>query len=156
MTIPESSLEFMAAVAALTLIAMFHTFFDWKTKTWTNPIKYLKARPNIAYGIKFAGVFALVALVLGSLSGCTGKYMNYADAYVGLDIPNGTSPQCRDRGDIDDKTTSNLGLVGNVYESADTHFKTNLKYTHHSCAFNSDIRVYDAIGVELKYRIYTR
>ena len=76
---------------------------------------------------------------------------------MGLDVPYSQSPQCVSNStQVDDKTTSNLGIVVNLYESPDTKFRSNIKYTHHSCAFNTDVRIYDALGVEFTYKIFQR
>jgi hypothetical protein len=82
-----------------------------------------------------------------------GKFFSYGDFYAGLDYTNKRSPQCYGGG-VDDRTTSNVGFRVNIYESADSKFHLNSKYTHHSCALNIDRESYDAIGVELIYRLW--
>lgn len=95
-------------------------------------------------------------LALGSLLiGCSGKYMNDASVYAGLDSTKKISPQCEDRGP-DNRTTSNLGVKANLYESKDERFRSNFKYTHHSCAFSPDDLQYDAGGIEFEYKIWMR
>lgn len=122
----------------------------------TNPIEYFKENKGIWSGIKFAFFFTTIMVLLSSLSGCSkGSYLKDGSVYMGLDMPYTQSPQCLSvKDEIDDKTTSNLGLRVNIYESEDSKFRTNAKYTHHSCAFNSDIRVYDAVGVEFEYKLF--
>ena len=60
----------------------------------------------------------------------------------------------RSDGTIDDQTTSNVGLKYHLFESLDERFKTNIKYTHHSCAFYVDDQQYDAFGLELEYKLW--
>ena len=122
-----------------------------------NPIKYLKKNKDVWSGIRFALIFSVVIASLSLLNGCAGSWVRDGSVYMGLDLPSEQSPQCLDvRGQYDDKTTSNLGLRLNIFESDDTRFRTNAKYTHHSCAFNKDVRVYDALGVEFEYKIFQR
>lgn len=123
-----------------------------------NPIKYLSEKRGIWSGIKFAFIFTVILSLFGALSGCSkGEYLKDGSVYMGLDVPMQTSPQCRSySNEVDDKTTSNLGVRVNVYESGDNKFRTNAKYTHHSCAFNTDIRVYDALGIEFEYKLFQR
>lgn len=129
-------------------------------KNKTNPIKYLKEKKGVWFGIKFALIFTLVSACIGGISGCSGNgtYLKDGTAYMGLDYPmTGRSPQCLQRaGEIDDRTTSNLGVRINVYESESGNWRANAKYTHHSCAFNSDIRVYDALGIEFETKLFER
>lgn len=106
------------------------------------------------------GVGCVVALVLLSLLiGCApvatqyGSFNNGATTYAGLDYTNKVSPQCESLGP-DDHTTSNLGLRWYMWESTDGKFMANLKYTHHSCAFNPDDKFYDAPGIELEYKLW--
>jgi len=107
---------------------------------------------RILRGIAVAVVFILGMAFLG---GCTGNYITGASVYSGLDYPRGTSPQCKKNG-ADDKSTSNFGAKVFLFESNDSKWKTNLKYTHHSCAFSPDRNTYDALGVELEYQIWER
>ena len=57
-------------------------------------------------------------------------------------------------GSVDDQSGSNIGLKLNVYKQG--RFSLNSKYTHHSCAFGKDSKSYDALGIELKYRFWSR
>lgn len=82
-------------------------------------------------------------------------WFTYGDIYLGLDYPKNISPQC-ERGAIDDRLTSNGGVVGNIYRSVDRRFHVNAKYTHHSCAFNTDRNGYDAFGLVASYRFWAR
>lgn len=83
------------------------------------------------------------------------KYLNYGYMYVGTEYPfnAGPSPQCEEDGP-DNKWTSSAGLVLNGVRV--THQKVtvdlNAKYQHHSCNFNEDRFLYDAVGLE--FRLY--
>ena len=109
-------------------------------------------------GILKGIVIAVTFLVVGAgittlLSGCSGTYLNDASIYGGLDYPRDPSPQCRQAG-ADDRSTSNLGLKLNLYQSETGLFRTNAKYTHHSCAFSPDRNTYDAVGIEVEYILW--
>ena len=110
---------------------------------------------GILKGIVLAVGFAVGLAALFSLGGCSGTYLNDASVYTVLDYTKKLSPQCETMGP-DDQTTSNLGVRVNLYESADDRFRTNVKYTHHSCAFSPDDQQYDAVGVELEYKLWER
>jgi len=110
---------------------------------------------GILKGIVLAIFFALLLGLSPKLWALdlSGSVLNGASVFIGLDYANRPSPFCV-TGGIDDRTTSNIGVRGNVYESSDSKFRLNGKYTHHSCAFNVDDRGYDAIGVELEYQLF--
>ncbi len=136
----------------LSLIGLVVVWLLWSLKGQSIKAYFsTKTGKGILKGIVAAIAFALVFTLIG----CTGTYLNDASVYTGLDYTRGQSPQCGSSG-IDDKTTSNLGLRLNLYESEDETFRTNAKYTHHSCAFNPDKDNYDAVGIELEYKFYSR
>lgn len=110
---------------------------------------------GILKGIVLAMAFILALVGIGALAGCSGKFINDAHVYGGLDYTKKSSPSCVS-GTADDNTTSNLGVKANLYESVDKKFRTNAKYTHHSCAFYEDDQQYDAVGVELEYQIWSK
>lgn len=122
-----------------------------------NPIAYFKtdAGKRILSGIVAAGALMLLLAALGLAGGCSGKYFNDATAYAGIDQTKEISPQCISGG-IDTKGTSNLGAKVNLFESDDQRFRTNVKYTHHSCAVSEDRNTYDAAGIEFEYKFWKR
>jgi hypothetical protein len=103
-------------------------------------------------------LFVGIAILFG-LGGCTstkhGEFFSYSEVYVGLDNTFDTSPQCASD-NISDSLTSNGGFRQNIFESADSKWHLNAKYTHHSCVFDNDQHSYDAIGVETSYRFWDR
>ena len=138
------------------LIGLGLLCFFWATwSLWDVPVKkYFKSKTGL--GILKGVVIALLFAAFFALIGCKqGTYFNDASVYFGLDHTKNISPQCMDDG-ADNRTTSNLGLRGNVYRSDDQRFFVNGKYTHHSCAFNEDRNVYDALGAELEYKFWER
>jgi len=122
-----------------------------------NVIDYFRTKTGLGIlkGIVLAIFFALLLGLSPKLWALdlSGSVFNSAGVFIGLDYANRSSPFCV-TGGIDDRTTSNVGVRGNVYESSDSKFRLNGKYTHHSCAFNVDDRGYDALGVELEYRLF--
>ena len=96
-----------------------------------------------------------VVTVLSFADDRGGDWFNYGELYLGLDTFKGQSPQCED-GQKSTRITSNGGVRANIYRSSDKRFETNVKYTHHSCAFNGDRNTYDGLGVELTYKLWGR
>lgn len=82
-----------------------------------------------------------------------GEWFAYGEVFLGIDYTKKLSPQCHEGGP-NDRVTSNGGIRVNIYQSADERFELNSKYTHHSCAFSPDREQYDALGVELTYRLW--
>lgn len=98
-----------------------------------------------------------LTLIVGPRSALADEpvWFTYADVYLGLDYPKNISPQC-EAGEVDEHLTSNGGVLLNVYRSADKRFHAGVRYTHHSCAFNSDRNGYDAFGISASYRFWAR
>lgn len=144
-----SEADFILAIAMGLGVSAMHAFRDENAWAWfkSNPGK--GALAGIAKALAVAGAFMLVA----SLLGCSGHWGNGASGYVGLERTKSLSPQCEDTGP-DSHITSNLGMRYHAYESKDGKFKGNGKYTHHSCAFSPDDKSYDAVGMELEYKLW--
>ena len=114
----------------------------FKSKTGLGVLK------GISLAVTFAILFALV--------GCTtGTYFNDASVFAGIDYTKKISPQC-ETGGYDDRLTSNVGLRGNGWQSDDKKVRINGKFTHHSCVLGIDDQGYDAVGVELEYKWWSR
>lgn len=84
-----------------------------------------------------------------------GTWFADAGVFMGLDRTKGVSPQCV-AGGYDDRSTSNMGVRLNVWESPSRLVRVNAKYTHHSCALNPDRNGYDGVGIEVEWRIWNR
>ena len=145
----QSSSSFQFIIALLVLVAVWGLFAlrneDLK--------EYFSGRTG--KGILKGIVIVLgLAVVIALVSGCQGTYVNDASIYAGLDQTKKVSPMCE--AGPDDRTTSNIGAPLTIFESDDSKFRANARYTHHSCAFNSDRNNYDAVGVELEYRVWER
>lgn len=146
----NSALQFSLTAIFLTFVWLLWSTRDVGLKEWSKSAD----APGIWKGI---GIVLGVSILIALLTGCTtnGTYFNDASIYAGLDYTKNVSPQC-EQGGADDRTTSNVGLRGNVYQSDDERFRLNGKYTHHSCAFSPDRHSYDAIGAEVEFRFYER
>lgn len=93
------------------------------------------------------GVFALINTARAD----EWRTLEYTEAYIGLDWQlREDNPQCH-KGGTDDRITSHGGLTQHLigYGEADLE----LVYTHHSCAINDDLFVYDGVGVRVTYRL---
>jgi len=143
----SSEWAFVAAVFVFPALVLIGTM-NGPTKAYAHLRKY----PGITKGILLALV-AGVLFALGAQKANAGTWVEYTEMFLGLDRTFGVSPQCVNDGGPDPKTTSNMGFRQHIYKSDDTLYNVNLKYTHHSCAFNTDRYSYDAIGVELNYKI---
>ena len=98
----------------------------------------------------------LIAAILALLPRVAGaEWLNDASVFAGLDWTKNRSPMC-DPSEVDDRGTSNLGAVVNVWQSASENVRVNTKYTHHSCAIGSDDKTYDALGVEVEWTVWKR
>ena len=117
-----------------------------------NIFNYLKTKDGLGI-LKGIVLVLLIAGVILFVSGCNGTYFNDAHIFAGLDYANEDNGTCERKG-VDDRTTSNVGIKANIYQSKDKTFRANGKYTHHSCAFNIDDHAYDAIGLEAEYKIW--
>ena len=141
------------------MVAVVLTYIAWRLRgrSWR---EYFSTRDGkgILRGIIIApGAILLIALALSLMPSCAkaGTWFNDASVYAGLDWTKKLSPQC-DPNPVDDRGTSNLGFKLNVWQSDSKRVRVNTKYTHHSCALGPDDRQYDAVGVELEWKVWTR
>jgi hypothetical protein len=145
-------------IISLSVISLWAVLVFWGMSA-REVVGYFKKNSKIFSGIKFAIIFSLFFAAVGYISGCStssGTYLNSATVYSGIDYSVARpSPQCTSEG-VDDRSTSNLGLKVNLFSTTDGKSKTNLKYTHHSCAFNPDQNLYDAVGIEFEYEFWNR
>lgn len=79
-------------------------------------------------------------------------YFEWTEVYAGLEVPKDrVSPQCIESSSGDNRLTSNIGARQHLVGFGNATVVAN--YIHHSCAISSDIRIYDAIGIQMQYRI---
>jgi len=145
----DSLTLFVVSILIVAIVVLIANF-----KSLGKAIEYLKQNKDIAKGILIFAGAAIVSVVIFAPK-AQADYFNYVDIYVGIEQPKSLSPQCEEGG-VNDRLTSNGGLVANVWQSQDQLFDVNAKYTHHSCALNEDRNTYDSFGVELKYRFKIR
>ncbi|MGH1470155.1 MAG: hypothetical protein ACRBCS_03120 [Cellvibrionaceae bacterium] len=117
-----------------------------------------KKGKNVFGGIAmFCGLGLLVAalslLFSPKASAESGSWFKYGEIYLGIDNTFKSSPQCK-KDQYNERLTSNGGFLANIYQSYDGKFEANLKYQHHSCAFNQDDLRYDAFGIEFTYLLW--
>lgn len=149
----SSAIVFFIAVVVLAVILTLLVFGTPKAAC-----RYFRTTEGrkVLKGIVLFSAFGLVMVVVSSFAKAEepkGKWLAYGEVYLGVDYTQKLSPQCY-AGGPNDRVTSNGGLRANIYQSADQRFEFNTKYTHHSCAFSPDRERYDALGVELTYRIW--
>jgi|HigsolmetaGSP11D_1036233.scaffolds.fasta_scaffold02338_2 hypothetical protein len=109
---------------------------------------------GIVLAVLACAVIAIMSLVFPANANA-GTWFNDASVFAGIDYTKKLSPMCR-RNSTDDRGTSNLGLRLNIWESDSSRVRVNTKYTHHSCVLGVDDRSYDAVGVEVEYRLWER
>jgi hypothetical protein len=140
------------------LVTTLIAYMSWtlRGESWR---KYFSTKDGkgILRGIVVAPLAILVLGVAFSLIPTCAKadWLNDATVFAGLDYTKSQSPQC-EVNQIDNHGTSNLGVKLNVWQSASENVRVNSKYTHHSCALGKDARLYDALGVELEWRVWSR
>lgn len=139
----------------------------FKTKDGKNALVGLFGAVPLLYGLCGALVVILVTLafLFAPLSANAqtvptstifpGTWLNDASLYMGLDHPRKQSAQC-ESGGMDDRSTSNMGLRMNLWESTNERVRVNAKYTHHSCVLNRDRNTTDAIGLEVEVKLWCR
>ena len=141
------------------MVATVLAYMAWRLRgqSWR---EYFSTKTGL--GILRGLVLAPLAIVLLALllwllpsSAQAGSWFNDASVFAGLDYTKKLSPMC-ERNSTDERGTSNLGLRLNLWESASRRVRVNSKYTHHSCALGEDDRQYDALGIELEWRVWER
>ena len=151
----EDALIFVAIMAGAVVAALL-----WKVGS---PLKWrayfaTETGRGILRGILLAPALVVaLAIVLSLLPGraSAGDWLTEASVYAGLDQTRKLSPMC-DANLVDDRLTSNMGFRLGAWRSDSGRVKVNARYTHHSCAIGSDDRQYDALGVEVEWRVWTR
>lgn len=146
----NSELMFSLSIIVTLVVLMLLVFKSPKAI-----FEYFKTKDGkgILKGIVLAIVFSLLLVVASVAFSDEGKgeWFAYGKAYVGVDRTDSLSPQCYSGG-VDDRLTSNMGVIVNIYRGPDKRYEFNAKYTHHSCVFNKDRFGYDSGGIEfVKY-----
>lgn len=122
----------------------------WKTKQLFGDMKPLLWLPALAV--------LILSLLFSPDAAAEQKpqisYLNWIEAEAGLEWQIGEVEfvQCKPNTTDDlDKLGSNLGARLNLIEIDDS-IQINAKYTHHSCAVETDRLVYDAVGLQIVWR----
>ena len=124
-------------------------------------VKYFKtdgkgAGVGIAMFVGGASVLViLTTLLFPAKAKADVTWFNEAEVFIGLDQTKKLSPMCHE-GKYSDRVTSNGGVRLNVMKTTDSVVRVDTHYIHHSCAVNRDDSQYDAVGVQLVYRFWSR
>lgn len=149
-----------ALLYVVLMVAVLLAYMAWRLRG-VNWREYFSTRDGLGIlrGIVLApAAILLIGFVLWLIlpsRAIAGTFFNDASVFVGLDYTNKLSPQC-ERNSVDDRGTSNLGARLNLWESESRAVRVNSKYTHHSCALGADDKQYDAVGVELEWKVWAR
>lgn len=148
----ENAAVFIAL--ALTIIAGLFTYVAVRKGSIAAARDYFLKNegPGILKGI----VLALVVTVLFALAATVAhaepvKWGGPTTVFLGLEATKGQSPMCYDKGGVNDRLTSNIGVRQRVASWGAV--RLGAQYTHHSCAINRDREGYDAAGVVLEWTI---
>ncbi len=113
---------------------------------------------NVRAGIvMFVGLgVALAFLTMPSKSEAVElEYFQYGEVFLGVDNTFTSSPQCK-KDQHNERLTSNGGFRFNVLRTTNKKVEVNAKYQHHSCAFNQDDLKYDALGIEIVWKLWSK
>lgn len=148
----SSNLLFISSVILTTIVLMLIVFkFNFRKL-----FSYFRTKDGLGI-LKGIVIAVAVAVILAFADIVTakekGEWWSYGEIYFGVDNTDRISPQCY-RDGVNNRITSNLGAKANIFRSSDRKYEFNIKYTHHSCAFNRDRYAYDAIGIEYTYRLW--
>ena len=141
-------LQFISGIVLLVVVVGICIF-----KSPSLFIDHLKNEKSITKGILL--VVLIVPLIAIIIEKAAASSFNYAYAYAGMDYGKKRLPMC-ESGGVNDRLTSNVGFGLNLYQAPEKKFYIDAKYTHHSCAYSGDYWDYDAIGLELMYKINFR
>ena len=134
-------------LAAIIAIVLTVSGYVYAIKKGGIKSKNLKDWWFVAALVAIMGIFAAV----NTFAEDDIKWLQYTEAYLGLDYEyKDANPMC-ETGGTDDRLTSHGGIVQNIFVL--DNMELNALYTHHSCAINDDKIVYDAVGLRITYRI---
>lgn len=147
---------FVVSILAVAVLSI--TIYVKRPKTYFKTVK----GKGVANGIILAvGAVIVVAasFYLLRAEAAEFKYFDKGEVFMGLDHTKKLSPMCvsnqySENGGNSDKLTSNLGVKAEIVSTVDDITSVTVKYTHHSCAFNEDNLSYDALGLEVRYRLW--
>lgn len=143
------------------MVVILLCYMGWKLRgeNWKEYFSTKDGKGVLASMLRGIGGVILLALLVWLFLGATkvfaGSWMNDAGVFAGIDYTNKISPACKPSS-VDDRGTSNLGAWVNMWQSESKRVRVNTKYTHHSCVLGSDDKQYDAIGVELQWKVWER
>jgi hypothetical protein len=154
-------LSFIAVILGLASFYVFiikgKSFAFWKKNEGEGSAASAALGISVIVGFAFIGysLFYSANAKAGSDMFLGGTLFNEFGVYIGIDSTFKTSPQCVEGG-TDDKLTSNMGAVGNIWRHVNKRHDLSGKLTHHSCVFGKDRNGYDGLGLMYTYWFYRR
>lgn len=141
------------ASMAYAFIVRSQSFSKWMSKTGKGSM----ASAGLGVGSIIAVAFILFLHTQEAQSEgfSNGSWLNSTSVFLGIDRTMKQSPQCV-TSNVDDHSTSNLGVNQNIWRSEKKIFDINAQYTHHSCVLGKDRNTYDALGLELVWHLYRK
>ena len=130
------------------------TFSAIKLGSVTKLITYLKSSEGSGiFTTMLLGVGIIVMLTLFLyVAVATADWFKWTETYIGFDYSLHTNNSiCTKDNLINDRFISNLGVRQAIYSM--DNMEVISAFTHHSCFVGKDNLTYDALGLQVKYRI---
>lgn len=168
-----------AVIFAGLIVLVAYMLLRWRIGDWEQIQDYFdqpggrKIRNGILIFCGVGILAAIIGVVRPAHAEPSWRWAEYGEVYLGLDYtfqelaspcrglpelvetPYGLAVDADARGvGADGRLTSNGGFRMNILQSPDRLLEMNAKYTHHSCALRGDRELYDAVGLELTYRLW--
>lgn len=139
----------LAILAVLFIIIMSKVGFSYTAlKDYIKKIENKSVLQAVTGIISATAVVAFFVFMIGQVVAEESKWFDTGSIFVGIDYHQNGSVFCVGDG----KLNSNMGAAIEVYQYGD-HSMSGV-YTHHSCAINSDVNTYDAIGFKYEWKIF--
>ena len=144
-------------IMAVILLGLFIIIMNKKGYSYTALKDYIKLVENKTVLQASAGIIAamlvaaFIVFMIGQAVADENEWFYGGSIFVGIDYNPDGSVFCQDAG-VNNDLNSNLGMNIGVYRYGDHSISGN--YTHHSCAINPDVNIYDAAGFKYEWKIW--